>query len=80
MQLTNDTTKYMWFYSYLIFRRSDPGLLRSSHRGIPKSLDIRLAMGVNIDVTATVERRPLGLFLEETHSFDVLYIISNHQP
>lgn len=43
-----------------------------SRSGLQNRLDVVLAVRVDIKLSDTVERRPLGLILEEAHSLDVL--------
>lgn len=41
-------------------------------RGLQEALQVSLAMRVDIDILAAVQRRPFGLILEEAHSLDIL--------
>lgn len=47
-------------------------LLCLSSLGLQELSDILLAVGVLIKPLGAVQRRPLGLFLEQTHSLDIL--------
>lgn len=52
--------------------------LTGSHGGLDHSLKIGLPVRISIDLGATIQRRPLGLFLEEPHRLDIL--VTNNQP
>lgn len=52
--------------------KSVQNYLVHSRGRLQDSLDVVFAVRVHIELSDTVERRPLGLILEEAHSLDVL--------
>jgi hypothetical protein len=47
--------------------------LAGSRSRLKDSIKIRLPVVITVDLGATVQRRPLGLILEEPHSLDILH-------